>query len=712
MTAIAAAWFAVAFFLLPGFLIAVVAGMRGGEALWAALPVTFGVIGMGGWMWGLTSARFTLWTYGVSLAVALGLAAAWRYAFARRARSRGAAGWREACFPGGVRARLRDASWVLPTAGMAVGAWMGANDRLQWQLRVPHGTWNIVQGWDVQWHANAVRFIMDTGVASATRMGELQNPETHAASLYPVGYHAGVALFAEAAGLEPIPALNIAQAVLPALALPISMGCLVLAFMRSRGLSAQIGAGLAAVGIYAAPQFLWVSDYVGMWPYLFAMAMTGTVVWLFLTVPGWHPAALPAALGFLGVLTTHPSSATVVVLAVVLSWLTSTLVRPERGRLADTLWLAVPALGASFAFLPQLLAGSEQAEEVSGWQAAENAENTDGWRSTFFMDTRHVAEFFPDYDPTVLLWLAGFGALALILWRGQVWPALFYAVSVCVAANAVAPVGGTWGDLVSAVGNLHYNTQHRLILPVVMCIYAAAAVGVAVMLRAILLAPVAARKNSAVGRRITAGAAAVVALGVGAWAVPVARDAATGGARDAYFGPRDGGRMVSDDDLAAFNWLGSQPAAYEGYTMGDPADGHSWIYAYNGVPTLTRHYLGPLGYPGSKFSILADESDFLGEGVRGEASASNIADEAARDLDVRFYLLSPGPFWAFQRPHLELERGLWLTRGVTPVYRKGDTVIFAVNSAFSAAELKELQRDAVRNGSDDFTELTAPAAEK
>ena len=129
-----------------------------------------------------------------------------------------------------------------------------------------------------------------------------------------------------------------------------------------------------------------------------------------------------------------------------------------------------------------------------------------------------------------------------------------------------------------------------------MCVYAAAAIGVAVMLRAVLLAPVAARKNSAVGRRITAGASAVVALGVGAWAVPVVRDAATGGALDAYFGSRDGGRMVSDDDLAAFNWLGSQPAAYEGYTMGDPADGHSWIYAYNGVPTLTRHYLGPVSY--------------------------------------------------------------------------------------------------------------------
>ena len=50
MTTAAAAWFAVVFFLLPGFLVAWVAGLRVPAAVTAALPVTFGVIGVSSWM--------------------------------------------------------------------------------------------------------------------------------------------------------------------------------------------------------------------------------------------------------------------------------------------------------------------------------------------------------------------------------------------------------------------------------------------------------------------------------------------------------------------------------------------------------------------------------------------------------------------------------------------------------------------------------------
>ena len=262
MTSTAAVWFAVVFFLFPGFVINWVAGMRAPAALAAALPVSFGVIGMAAWMWGLTTAPLNLWTFGVSWALTLLAALAWRFAFARRARRRARSrgldlSWRKSLFPGQRReGSVLDPSWILPGAGVAVGAWLSISDRMDWLHRLPYGTYNIVQGWDVQWHANAVRFIMDTGVASPTRMGELQNVETHAALLYPTGYHAGVALFAEAAGLDAIPALNIAQIVLSGLALPLSMACLVLAFLRSRGLTAQIAAGLAAAVIYGAPQLL------------------------------------------------------------------------------------------------------------------------------------------------------------------------------------------------------------------------------------------------------------------------------------------------------------------------------------------------------------------------------------------------------------------------------------------------------------------------
>ncbi|MCP1387826.1 hypothetical protein M5J20_06425 [Corynebacterium sp. TA-R-1] len=710
MSSAVAACFAVVFFLAPGFVVSWVAGMKAPAAMAAALPVSFGVFGMGAWMWGLTSAPFNLWTFGVSLALALGLAGAWRYAFIRRRKrpatteTRGgstAVVKHEPWYKGG----LFEPTWIVPAIGVVAGAWMLIADRLHWLVRSPNGVYNIVQGWDVQWHANLVRFIMDTGVASPTRMGELQNIETHAKLLYPSGYHAGIALFGKAAGLEPIAALNIAQVVLPGLALPTTMACLVFAFMRSRGMTAQIAAAFAAVAIYAAPQVMWVGEYVGMWPYLFAISLTGIVIWQFVDTPRTPAAALPTSLGFLGLLTAHPSAVTVVVLGVALSWLTSTLVRPERSRIKDTFWIALPALAGSIAFLPQILAGSEQAEEVSGWEANEAGNVTDGWGDAFFMDTRHVQEFFPAFNPVVALWLALVGALVLLFLRGQVWPALFYVISLAATVHAVQPIDGWVGDGLGVIAAVHYNTPHRLILPVCMAVAAAAAIGVAAMIRLLTLAPLAARKNTKAWTAATTAASVAVAAGVGVAGAPALRAETLEGAEEAFTAPRTDERMVSEDDIAAFTWLASQPAAWEGYTLGNPDDGHSWLYAYTGVPTVSRHYLWPSGGSGTDMAIAVYDSDAAGEGLRGDPDAENWTDEALANLGVKFYITSPGSFWWWQRTLDKLNDGLWIARGTTPVYKKGEVVIFAVNAEFTEAELSAMQRDALAHGSEELPTL-------
>lgn len=703
MTTAAAAWLAVLFFTLPGFVVSWVSGLKAPAAAVASLPVTFGLIGLTSWFWGLTSAPYNLWTFGVSVAVAVMVAAAWRVAFARRARRRSTVGWRRALFPGDVRkGSIADPYWVLPAVGVGVGTYMTIYGRLRWLERLPNGVYNIVQGWDVQWHANLVRFIMDEGIASATRMGELQNIESQLKLFYPSAYHAGIALFGQAAGLDPIPALNIATAVLPAVALPVTLACFVFAFLRSTGLTAQIAAALAAVMGYAAPQLLWIPDYVGMWPYLFAVALTGTVTWLLITVPQRRASALPAALAFVSVLCVHPSAVTIVVLAVALFWLTSTLVAPERSRVGDTLWIALPAFAGVAMFLPQVLAGSAQAEEVASWRPEEKLGAGGAWGTAFRMETRHVLQFFPGYDPTVLLWLAGAGALVCLLWRRQVWPALFYAVSLAITANALDSFGNTWGDLLDYVGNLHYSTGHRLIMPVVMAVTAAAAIAVAAGIRLVMAAPVA--KRYAKGENVSAVASVVLACAVAAAAVPMIRQHTLHGAEETYAAARVSDRMVDADDLAAFDWLAAQPAAWEGLTAGDPADGYSWMYAYNGVPTLNRHYLWPNGGRGTNTDILYWNADFIGEGER------NLADEAVENLNVKFFLLSPGAFWSYQYPPYEMLRDFWVSAGVTPVYRKGKTAVFAVNSQFSEAELEAMVTDGQEHGSDELFALAEVGA--
>lgn len=703
MTPAAAAVFAVPFFLLPGFLFNLIAGVKGPHALAAALPVSVGIFGMSAWMWGLTSAPLNLWTFAVSLFFAFATAAVWRYAFARKARRGGRVSWRRALFPGEwKKGSILDLYWLLPAAGVVSGAWMLISDRIGWLVRTPHGAYNIVQGWDVQWHANLVRFIMDTGVASPTRMGELQNVETHAQLLYPSAFHTAIALFGEAAGLDPIPALNIGMIVLTGLALPITAACLAFAFLRTRGLTAQIAAALAALFVYGAPQLIWVSDFVGMWPYLFAMALTGTVIYQFVRVPSHRAGALSATVGLLGVLNAHPAALTVVVLGVVLFWLTSTLLRPERGRVADTLWMVAPGAAAGLVYLPQALAGSAQAEEVSAWAPIETAKFTTGWPTAFMMETRHVADFFPDYDATVWLWLAGVGALACVLWRRQVWPVLFYVLSLAVAANALKPVAGPLSGLLTLVGNLHYNTAHRLIFPVVLSVVVAAAIGVAVMIRLFTLAPVAARLDAAGWKRGTGVASISMALVVALIAAPMVRADARGGAQAAFLETRVDHRMVDDNDRAAWDWLATQPEAWEGTIFGDPADGHSWGYAYNGLPMLSRHYLWPTGGLGSGTDITYWHAREIGEGLRGDPSAENVVDEAADALNIKFYMVSPGAFWPIQLARLQMLRGFWTSRGITPVYRKGDVVIFAVNKEFTEDELERMRDDAHEHGSDDL----------
>lgn len=698
MTTVAAAWFAAVFFTLPGFLVSWIAGMKAPAAAVASVPVSFGLFGVASWFWGLTSAPYNLWTFGVSMVAAVLFAAAWRCMFVRRARRGGAVSWRRALYPGDARTgSIADPYWILPAAGVGLGAFMAASDRLRWLERMPNGVYNIVQGWDSQWHANLVRFIMDEGIASATRMGELQNVESQLKLFYPSAYHAGIALFGEAAGLDPIPALNIASAVLPALALPMTLACFVFAFLRSTGLTAQIAAALAAIMGYAAPQLLWIPDYVGMWPYLFAVALTGTVSWLLITVPRRRASALPAALAFVAVLCVHPSAVTIVVLAVGLYWLTSTLVRPERSRLADTLWMGLPAVAGVAMFVPQVLAGSAQAGEVASWRPEEDLGVGGAWGTAARMETRHVTQFFPAYDATALLWLAGAGALVCLLWRRQVWPALFYALSLAITANALVPFDNTLGNLLAYVGNLHYSTGHRLIMPVVMAVTAAAAIAVAAGIRVVTAAPVA--KRYAKGERVSAVASIVVACIVASAAIPTIHQHTDHGAEKSYAAARVNDRMVDADDLEAFDWLATQPAAWEGLTAGDPADGYSWMYAYNGVPTLNRHYLWPNGGRGTNGDIMYWNADFIGEGEH------NLVDETVENLNVKFFLLSPGAFWNYQYPPYEMLRDFWVSNGVTPVYRKGGTAIFAVNSQFTQEELQQMVEDGQEHGSDELFEL-------
>jgi len=709
-------------FTVPGASLGWISGLRLPWALAGSIPVTFGLYGLAGWILGQLDIRFDWLSFAVFWALCALVAGLWRWAFllaSRRRHRRRHHVPAEDTAPGSTalsaasgaedvdkrRARwwrtrqgrqggLLDPAWILPFAGVATGMWLIIDHSMKLFEEVPRGLGNIVQGWDVHWHASMVRWFMDAGIGDPTRMGELRHIETGNDLYYPSAWHIGAGLAGQAANITPIEALNLTSVVLPGMLLPLSVALIAWKLIGRVGLTAQIAAGIAGIAIFASPVLMWIGTYTGMWPYLASMSAVGVVIGLFMHVPYRPVAALAAMLAFTGVVQMHPAPVTVVVLALALWWLFYLVWAPSRRpvsardavlvRLQDVGWLALSGgLGVAI-LLPQLLSGSEATEEVSSWTAVEDVTRGESWEMAIQMQTRHT-DFFPDLNQTLLMWLAGFGAVALLVWRRNLWAPLFWFLSVAMTANALLPFDTMWGEWLAIVGNLHYATAHRLVMPVALFTFAAAAVGVAVIIRLLSLAPL---RMTSPWTQVSVAVSLILALGAG-WGTYVwtTRDTVIEGLEPSMNGPRHDDRMVSEADIRAFDWLSGQPDAYEGTIFGEPADGHGWMYAYNGLPSVMRHYLWPHVPRTSDTDLLYWHPDLIGVGNHGDPDQENNVDKAAQRMDVKYYFVSPWSFWAFQEPRFEMIDGLWHTPGVTPVYRDQNVAIFAVNQQFTDEEI-------------------------
>ena len=98
---------------------------------------------------------------------------------------------------------------------------------------MPHWQ-SIPSTWDAVWHANTVRFILDTGQASPTHMGELRNVETHDALYYPSTFHALAALQSQITGAAATTAYTLNSLAAAVWLFPVSAAVLTWQLMRSR----------------------------------------------------------------------------------------------------------------------------------------------------------------------------------------------------------------------------------------------------------------------------------------------------------------------------------------------------------------------------------------------------------------------------------------------------------------------------------------------
>ena len=92
----------------------------------------------------------------------------------------------------------------------------------------------IPSNWDSVWHANTIRFILDTGQASPTHMGELRNVETHEALYYPSTYHALAAVFCQLTGAAPTTSYTLNSLAASIWLFPVSGATLTWQWLRGR----------------------------------------------------------------------------------------------------------------------------------------------------------------------------------------------------------------------------------------------------------------------------------------------------------------------------------------------------------------------------------------------------------------------------------------------------------------------------------------------
>ncbi len=569
-----------------------------------------------------------------------------------------------------------------PAVAVAAGVTLGALLIGYAALRgIPH--WQSVPStWDAVWHANEVRFILDTGQASSTHMGELRNVETHALLYYPSAFHALVAVFCQLTGAAPTTGYTLSSLAGSVWLFPVSAAVLTWRMLRVRtpirrsassasasnsasSVSAEwqtaVPSAAAAVLSASFTAVPYVEFDTAAMPNLAAYGIAAPTFAL-ITSTLRHRDRIPVAvLALTGVFSVHITGGIVVLLFLAAWWLLEALPHPVRGRSADVVTLAAVAVTTGLILLPQFISVRQQEDIIAGHSFLTYLSKKRGLFDAVFQHSRHLNDFPVQY---ALMGLAVAGGIVLLchkIW----WPPAVWLLLVVVNVDAGTPLGGPIGAVAGAFGEFFYKDPRRLAAATTLLLAPMAAVALA-WLAATSVAFLRGRFEQRTTRAVAApvwAAVTVVLIAV----VSLVSEWHYFPRHRFLFGDKYDKVIIDQRDLDAMAYLAALPGAKQTLIGNGNTDGTAWMYAVADLHPLWTHYDYPVqqgpGYYRFTFWAYADDAD-----------TNPRAREAVRVLDIRYVLLSAPIVRGFVIP--DGLRSLDKSKSWARIYDNGGATIY------------------------------------
>ncbi len=643
--------FAVLLLVVPGALVAKAARLTWPTAVAVGPALTYGVVGLAIIPFGAVGIPWNTATAAICLVVVIAIAASLPVLAARYLPSTLSEDGEAEAPSGG------------PTIVVAVGVIVGAV-LIFWAAYRGMPNWQSVPStWDSVWHANTIRWILETGQASSTHMGELRNVETHAELYYPSVFHALAALQCQLTGAAPTTAYTLHSVAASVWLFPVSAAVLSWNLLRPRT-TVWRSAGAAASAAALSASFTavpYVEFDTASMPNLAAYGVAVPAAVLIMSCLRHRERVPLAVLALLGVFSVHITGGVVVVTLVTIWWLVEALWHPVRSRLGDFLTLLAVGAPGLLLLLPQFVAVLQQAEIIAGHEFVTHEGKKKALFDAIVQHTRHLNDY-PIQN--ILIALGAIGGLIFLVKRIW-WPIVAWLVLVVSIVHSSAPFGGPVGSVIAVYSDLFYSDPRRLsaVLTMLITPMAGLALFIAVLFVVTGIRAVTRRLSDREPGRpvwvVTTAALLLISSVSLAWHYFPRHRYLIGEKYDRV--------MVDQKDLDAFAYLATLPGAKDTLIGNANTDGTAWMYAVSGLHPLWTHYDYPVqqgpGYNRFIFWAYADDADH----------DPRVA-EAVKALNIRYVVTSGPVVRGFKMPDglVSLDE----SKSWAKIYDNGETRIY------------------------------------